>query len=222
MNNNDDKNYAEIQFVPQSGGQPYPYPQTKLCKYCRSEMDVRASVCPFCRRKQTHTLLTVLLIVAAVFIGLPFCVGFLKGLTGSVNKSSSQVSEINRSNNTAPSPEPTQKEVVYNRNGIVIYYTGIEELSSRYELKFLIENNTDTEYCVQERNFSVNGYMVSSSISAKTAPHKKNNDSITIYKSSLEENNISNIKDIEFYFHIFDWNDWTSGYDTDIISITVE
>lgn len=216
-NDNSDKNYAEIQFEPQFG-QP---PQTKLCKYCCSEMDVRASVCPSCRRKQSHPLLTALLIATAVFIGLPFCVGFVKGFTGSTKKSS-QVSEVSRSDTVTPSSEQTQKTVVYNKNGILIYYTGIEELSSRYELKFLIENNTDIEYCVQERNFSVNGYMVSSSISAKTAPHKKNNDRITIFKSSLEKNNISDIKDIEFNFHIFDWNDWTSGFDSDTIKINVE
>ena len=217
MNDNNDKNYAEIQFEPQFG-QP---PQTKLCKYCRSEMDVRASVCPSCRRKQMHPLLTVLLIAAAVFIGLPFCVGVIKGFTNSAKKSS-QVSEVSHSDTVTPSSEQTQKTVVYDKNGIVIYYTGIEELSSRYELKFLIENNTDTEYCVQERNLSVNGYMVSGSISAKTAPHKKNNDRITIFKSSLEKNNISDIKDIEFNFHIFDWNDWTSGFDSDTITINVE
>lgn len=215
MNDNNNMQYFE------QPPQPPIYPQTKLCKHCRSEMDVRASVCPSCRRKQDHPLLTVLLIAAAVFIGLPFCVGFVKGFTGSTKKSS-QVSEVSRSDTVTPSSEQTQKTVVYNKNGIVIYYTGIEELSSRYELKFLIENNTDTEYCVQERNFSVNGYMVSGSISAKTAPHKKNNDSITIYKSSLAENNISDIKDIEFNFHIFDWNSWTSSFDSDTIKINVE
>lgn len=61
-------------------------PQTKLCKYCRSEMDVRASVCPSCRRKQSNPLLAVLLIAVAVFIGVPFIVGFLNGIAKGVSE----------------------------------------------------------------------------------------------------------------------------------------
>lgn len=70
------------------------YPQTKLCKYCRSEMDVRASVCPSCRRKQSNPLLAVLLIAVAVFIGVPFTVGFLNGVTKGSQKSGEASSRV--------------------------------------------------------------------------------------------------------------------------------
>lgn len=76
------------------------YPQTKLCKHCRSEMDVRAAVCPNCRKKQSNPLLTVILIIAAVFIGVPFLTGFLNGVSQGVSNSTGSQNTI-----TATSPK---------------------------------------------------------------------------------------------------------------------
>ena len=68
------------------------YPQTKLCRHCRSEMDVRATVCPYCRRKQSKPLQTVLLIFVGVFFGIPFLTGFLNGISNGLAKQSSNQS----------------------------------------------------------------------------------------------------------------------------------
>lgn len=190
------------------------YPQTKLCKHCRSQMDVRATVCPSCRKKQSHPFLTVMLILAAAFIGIPFCIGFMKGVTGESRKTTVQPSNSVESEST-----PVQSRLVYDKDGIRISYTGIEENSSRLQVKFLIENNTDKRYCIQQRDFSVNGYMIDALMSADVAAHKKCNDQIKVYKSNLSDNGIDQIENIEFKFHIFEWDHLSGGFDTDIITL---
>lgn len=107
MNNDKNIQYSQTEY---SRGEQNRY--TKLCKYCRSEMDVRASVCPSCRRKQSHPLLTVLLIAAAVFIGVPFIVGFLHGVTNGVNKSNAKapVSKVERTTREAKTTSITIKD----------------------------------------------------------------------------------------------------------------
>lgn len=64
------------------------------------------------------------------------------------------------------------------------------------ELKLLIENNSDQNLTVQVRDTSVNGCMVSTTISADVASGKKANDGISILSSSLEKNAIETIADI--------------------------
>lgn len=88
--NDKDIQYSQTEIEYTRGNQNHP--QTKLCKYCRSEMDVRASVCPSCRRKQSNPLSAVLLIAVAVFIGVPFIVGFLNGIAKGVSESKNATS----------------------------------------------------------------------------------------------------------------------------------
>lgn len=100
MNNNKNVQYSQTEHEYSRGN------QTKLCKYCRSEMDARASVCPSCRRKQSNPLLAVLLIAVAVFIGVPFTVGFLNGIAKGVSDSKSTSS----SSKVASAAKQTKQE----------------------------------------------------------------------------------------------------------------
>lgn len=61
------------------------YLQTKICKYCRSEIDNKAKICPYCHKKQSHPLLTAV----AIVLGLPFIIGLFSGLANEPNNSSS-------------------------------------------------------------------------------------------------------------------------------------
>lgn len=61
------------------------YLQTKICKYCRSEIDNKAKICPYCHKKQSHPLLTAV----AIFFGLPFMIGLFSGLANGPDNSSS-------------------------------------------------------------------------------------------------------------------------------------
>lgn len=62
----------------------------KICKYCRSEIDAKASVCPICRRslKQGNDLLLGLGIAGAIIVGFVLlCIN----LDGSSNNSSAPI-----------------------------------------------------------------------------------------------------------------------------------
>jgi hypothetical protein len=223
----------------------------KICKYCRSEIDGKATVCPHCQRKQSGGVAKVVIAVIAAVIFLPAFIGacssFRRGYnnakrasvevattaekkvsvqTGTTEADTTTITETESAvlieAETVTEPSKVENVVVYEQNDIKITYTGIEEKQKRYEFKFLIENDTDMNICVQERDLSVNSFMTSGGISAHVAPHKKANDSITVYKVDLEKNNISSIENVEFCLRIYDWDNLSSHLDSDTITINIE
>ncbi|MDO4332943.1 MAG: hypothetical protein Q4C58_09685 [Eubacteriales bacterium] len=114
-----------------------------------------------------------------------------------------------------------EEQVVFDQDGLKITLTGMESDGSLFgsEINFLIENSSEQKMTVQVRDVSVNDYMVDTSMSADTVPGKKNNASMTIMKSSLEECGIEKIAKIDFSFHIFDTESWDTIADTDTISL---
>ena len=103
--------------------------------------------------------------------------------------------------------------------GIKVTATGLDKGSLwGPELKLLIENNFGKALTVQARNVSVNGYMVSASISEDVADGKKANTEITFMDSDFKAAGIDTITDIEFSLHIFDEN-WDTYYDSDQIAL---
>ncbi|MBQ7794266.1 MAG: copper amine oxidase N-terminal domain-containing protein [Clostridia bacterium] len=120
--------------------------------------------------------------------------------------------------NTYQSTE-TAGTVVYDKDGIKISYKGIEYDNNSADIKFLIENNSNVGITVQARDESINGFMVSGIMSEDVQSGKKANAELTFYKSTLEENGITNIDEMELYFHIFNEETWDAIADTDIIKI---
>lgn len=114
-----------------------------------------------------------------------------------------------------------EEQVVFDQDGLKITLTGMKSDGSILgsEINFLIENNSEKKMTVQVRDVSVNDYMVDTSMSADTVPGKKNNASMTIMNSSLEECGIQKIAKIDFSFHIFDTESWDTITDTDTISL---
>lgn len=82
-------------------------------------------------------------------------------------------------------------------------------------IKVRLENNTDKTLMYSLDNVSVNGYMVNVLFATEVAPDKKDNTSITIFSSDLEENQITKIDEIEFELNIYDTNDWMAPYIVD-------
>lgn len=89
------------------------------------------------------------------------------------------------------------------------------------ELKLLIENNTDKNLTVQVRDASVNGYMISTSISEEVAAGKKANGEIIFSNTSIKGAGISTFADMEFSFHIID-EEWDTYLDTDMITVRTD
>ena len=109
--------------------------------------------------------------------------------------------------------------VLYEKGGIKITYMGLIKGDYSTDFKFMIENNSSRGITVQARDESINGYMLSGIMSDDVLPGKKVNAELTYYNSTLEENGIYNIDELEFSFHIFDEETWDTIDDSKLIKI---
>jgi hypothetical protein len=87
-------------------------------------------------------------------------------------------------------------------------------------IKVYIENNRNDAITVQARDVSVNGFMVEAIFSSDIAPGKKCMDTITFMRSDLTENGITDINEVDLYFHIFSAETWNEIVDTQPIKLT--
>ena len=103
-------------------------------------------------------------------------------------------------------------EVLYNNNGIKIISKGLLTDDSIFGPQFItyIENNSDKGITVQVRDTSVNGFMIG----------KKRISAMSFLSSQLEENKITEFKNIETSFHIFYTDGWDTIEDTTPITIS--
>lgn len=115
-------------------------------------------------------------------------------------------------------------EVLFDQKGVTITYQGLKEDFGEVKVLLLIENTSDTYLCTQVRDSSINGFMVDSIMSSDILPGKSAYTSIGFLKSYLEENEITmeTIEEIEFYFHIFEWDSWDEYIDSDIITLKIQ
>ncbi len=113
-------------------------------------------------------------------------------------------------------------EVLVDANGIKIVGKGLSEKDSFWGpgVVLYIENNAEQDVTIQVRDVSVNGFMVESSMSEDIVAGKKAISAVQFYSSDLEANAITDITDVELYFHIFNLSSWDTIFDSDVISIT--
>lgn len=110
--------------------------------------------------------------------------------------------------------------VLVDQDGIKIVYRGLETggLMGPSMLLYL-ENNTDQSVTVQQRNMSLNGFMIDGIFSCEVEAGKKAVDDISIFDSDLEENGITELENGELSFHIFATDGWNTIFDTDMIAV---
>ena len=113
-------------------------------------------------------------------------------------------------------------KVLVDSNGVKIVEKGLSANDSFWGpgLILYIENNSDKNVIIQVRDVSVNGYMVESSMSEEIVSGKKAMSAVQFFRTDLEENSITDISDLELYFHIFDQETWDSIFDSEKLSIT--
>lgn len=113
-------------------------------------------------------------------------------------------------------------EVLVDTDGIKIVGKGLSADDSFWGpgVILYIENNSDQNITVQVRDVSVNGVMVETSMSEDVVVGKKAISAVQFFSTDLEDNSITDIKDVELYFHIFNLESMDDIYDSDIISIT--
>ena len=106
------------------------------------------------------------------------------------------------------------------QDGIKITATGMEEDSIWGEgVKLLIENNTEKNIGVGCNALIVNDYMITDLFSTSVAAGKKANEVMYMSSTELEAAGISNIGQIEVYFHIYDGDNFETILDADRVVI---
>lgn len=113
-------------------------------------------------------------------------------------------------------------EVLVDSNGVKVVAKGLSADGSFWGpgVILYIENNSEQDITVQVRDVSVNGFMVDSTMSEDVVAGKRAISAVQFFSSDLEENSITDITDVELYFHIFDLDSWETIFDSDMINIT--
>lgn len=141
-------------------------------------------------------------------------------------------SSFNNSTVSKPEEPPTASEseiissnqniVLYNQNNILIEYKSWKvDKTGNIEVNLYIENNAENDFYVRTENFSAEDFQMVINGTWQINAGKKLNDSITIYKSEIEKNGLSEVKNIEFDF-VISSTDYTIKYVTDTISLVLE
>lgn len=114
-------------------------------------------------------------------------------------------------------------ELVYEDDRVKIISKGLMDDSIwGPSLKFYIENNSNENLTIQTRDTSVNGFMLNPIMSVDVCAGKKAIDAMIFMSSEIEENQIEIFEVLETSFHIFNDDNWSSGVDTDVITITFD
>lgn len=115
-------------------------------------------------------------------------------------------------------PNDTGKEL-YNKNGIRIIGKYVEEESFWGTAVLLyIENSSGENITVSCEDMSINGFMVTPLFSCCVYSNKMAMDTITIFQSDLDENDITSVEEIELKFRIFNSDTYRTIDETDPIS----
>ena len=142
----------------------------------------------------------------------------------SINEEESEAS-TDKSNGESSAPQKDEisidEQVLLDSEGIIITLKSFSTDSFfGPSLKVLVENNRDEDITVQIRNSAINDVMIEGMFSCDVVSGKKANDEITFMSSDLETAQIVTIKDIEFFFHIFNSESWDEIYNSDIVNIS--
>lgn len=89
-------------------------------------------------------------------------------------------------------------------------------------VQLFIENQRDDNVIVQCENMSINGFMVSPYFSSTVNSGRYAMDSITVFASDLEENDIESVEDIELVFRVLDADSYSTIFESEPIEFSVK
>ena len=112
-------------------------------------------------------------------------------------------------------------DLIYDENNIRIVAKGISIKNHDTSVVVYIENNTDTDWTVQVRNASVNGFMIDQIFSPVVTSGKHLIGFIRFSNSELAENNIEEIDEVETSFVFFENGNNSSRFNTDVLKIII-
>ncbi len=168
-------------------------------------------------------LCLVLALFAAMALGSSSDDGEKKDiLTDGIGTQSGDQSGDNKTPTTsAPKVDVTiEEQVLLAWNDLTITATGYVTDSFWGDgIKVLIENKGDKDLGISCNALIVNNYMISDLFSATVAAGKKSNETIYLSSSDLEASGITNVGQIELYFHIYDSDDYDTLHDSEGITL---
>ena len=113
-------------------------------------------------------------------------------------------------------------EELFNQGGVRIVGKYVDEDSFWGTAVLLyVENKSGRNIGVSCEDMSINGFMVNPLFSSTVYDGKMSIDTITIFSSDLEENNISSIDELELKFRVYDADSYETIVDSEPISFTV-
>lgn len=116
----------------------------KKCKYCQSEIDVKAKICPNCKKKQRKipiwlTIIIVILVIAAI---------------GNISNDTNNNSNNSNKSNNSKSKITTKKEEKFSIiEGTEKGYS--DDYGFAYYIEGTIQNNTDKTYSYVQVSYNV-------------------------------------------------------------------
>lgn len=118
----------------------------------------------------------------------------------------------------------TDGQLILDQNDIKIYALKLNDKDSFWgaDLMLYIENNSSQNITVQARDVSINGFMVDPSFSADVNAGKKSYDSITFFESDLEDNDITDITELELKIIAFNSDSWGNILETNNLTINFD
>ncbi len=112
---------------------------------------------------------------------------------------------------------------LYNDNGIRIVGKTVDEYSFwGTAILLYCENNSGKNVSIHVDDMSINGYMMSPFFYAEVYDGKKAIDDITIFSSDLENNNITEIEEVELKFRIVNSDTYDKIDETSPISFSAK
>lgn len=101
--------------------------------------------------------------------------------------------------------------VILDNEFLTVTVTGYDaENMWGYAVNLFLENKSDKEIMFSISEASINGYMADPFYATSVRPGKCAFSSITWFDSTLEENDITEVEEIEFSLRAYDANDWTA------------
>lgn len=203
--------------------------ETKLCKYCQTEISKKAKVCPNCRKKQKGGFLKWIVIVVVAIIAVSCVAGGGNDGDSESEKEPETNTETIKEISEHETEEETEKIIelsvesseIYNDNGIVILTNGVETSKNKTSFLFEIQNNCEKDYSIAAHSYDINGLMAGTNIGGfgpvDVPANKKAKLSIEIDNDWLDENEIKFIKNINVIF--WSYYDGFKDWDTGMISI---
>ena len=79
-----------------------------------------------------------------------------------------------------------------------------------YEVNLYVENKTDAEVMFAAENASINGYMIEPYWAVSVIPKTVGFSTMSWYSEDLEENDISEVEEIEFELNAYDYDSYDS------------